>query len=87
MNSSVPHGRNLGESFQNNPSVDVNYSDATTGAKQIKLLGLSGTYVQMLSENQPDFLGGKTVLAELCAWSMDEVYICVKGCFHGEERF
>lgn len=48
---------NLGESFQNNPSVDVNYSDATTGAKQIKLLGLSGTYVQMLSENQPDFLG------------------------------
>lgn len=48
---------NLGESFQNNPSVDVNYSDATTGAKQIKLLGLSGIYVQMLSENQPDFLG------------------------------
>ncbi len=48
---------NLGESFQNNPSVDVNYSDATTGAKQIRLLGLSGTYVQMLSENQPDFLG------------------------------
>jgi len=48
---------NLGESFQNNPSVDVNYSDATTGAKQIKLLGLSGTYVQMLTETQPNYFG------------------------------
>ena len=48
---------NLGESFVNNPSVDVNYSDAATGAKQIKLLGLAGTYVQMLTENLPDFRG------------------------------
>ena len=48
---------NLGESFVTNPSVDVNYSDATTGAKQIKLLGLSGTYVQMLTENLPAFRG------------------------------
>lgn len=48
---------NLGESFQNNPSVDVNYSDAATGAKQIKLLGLSGSYVQMLTETQPNFFG------------------------------
>ena len=48
---------NLGESFMTNPSVDVNYSDAATGAKQIKLLGLSGTYVQMLTENLPNFRG------------------------------
>ena len=48
---------NLGESFTTNPSVDVNYSDAATGAKQIKLLGLSGTYVQMLTENFPNFRG------------------------------
>ena len=48
---------NLGESFVNNPSVDVNYSDATTGARQVKLLGLSGTYVQMLTENLPNFRG------------------------------
>lgn len=48
---------NLGESFTTNPSVDVNYSDATTGAKQIKLLGLSGTYVQMLTENVPNLRG------------------------------
>ncbi len=48
---------NLGESFVNNPSVDVSYSDAATGAKQIKLLGLSGTYVQMLTENIPNLRG------------------------------
>ncbi len=48
---------NLGESFTTNPSVDVNYTDAATGAKQIKLLGLSGTYVQMLTENLPNFRG------------------------------
>ncbi|MDO4497127.1 MAG: TonB-dependent receptor [Bacteroidales bacterium] len=46
---------NLGESFTANPSVDVSYSDAATGARQIKLLGLSGTYVQMLQENVPAF--------------------------------
>ena len=39
------------------PSVDVSYSDAATGAKQIKLLGLSGTYVQMLTENVPNLRG------------------------------
>ena len=48
---------NLGESFVTNASVDVNYSDAATGAKQIKLLGLSGTYVQMLTENIPNLRG------------------------------
>lgn len=44
---------NLGESFVNNPSVDVNYNDAAVGTKQIKLLGLSGQYVQMLIEGLP----------------------------------
>jgi outer membrane receptor protein involved in Fe transport len=48
---------NLGESFSTNPSVDVSYSDAATGAQQIKLLGLSGTYVQMLTENIPNYRG------------------------------
>ncbi|MDE6556812.1 MAG: TonB-dependent receptor [Duncaniella sp.] len=48
---------NLGESFTTNPSVDVSYSDAATGARQIRLLGLSGTYVQMLTENVPSFRG------------------------------
>lgn len=48
---------NLGESFSTNPSVDVSYADAATGAKQIKLLGLSGTYVQLMGETLPDFRG------------------------------
>lgn len=48
---------NLGESFTANPSVDVSYADAATGARQIKLLGLSGTYVQMLTENIPNLRG------------------------------
>lgn len=48
---------NLGESFVTNPSVDVNYNDAAVGARQIKLLGLSGQYVQMLLENQPVTIG------------------------------
>lgn len=48
---------NLSESFETNASVDVAYSDAATGAKQIRLLGLSGTYVQLLSENTPGVRG------------------------------
>ncbi len=48
---------NLAESFTTNPSVDVSYSDAATGAKQIRLLGLSGLYVQMMTENMPAFRG------------------------------
>ncbi len=47
----------LAESFETNASVDVSYTDAATGAKQIQLLGLSGTYVQMLSENMPTSRG------------------------------
>lgn len=51
----------LAESFETNPSVDVSYSDAATGARQIKLLGLSGTYVQMLTENYPNFRGAASL--------------------------
>ena len=48
---------NLSEAFETNASVDVTYSDAATGAKQIRLLGLSGTYVQLLQENTPAVRG------------------------------
>lgn len=44
---------NLAESFETNASVDVMYADALTGAKQIQMLGLSGVYSQVLSENVP----------------------------------
>lgn len=48
---------NLSESFLTNPSVDVSYSDAITGAKQIKLLGLDGIYSQLQTENFPNMRG------------------------------
>ena len=48
---------NLAESFENSASVTVGYSDATTGARQIRLLGLSGVYTQMLDENRPVMRG------------------------------
>ena len=48
---------NVAESFENSASVTVGYSDATTGARQIRLLGLSGTYTQMLDENRPVMRG------------------------------
>ena len=47
----------LAGSFENNASVDVAYSDAVTGAKQIQLLGLSGIYTQMMTEIIPNFRG------------------------------
>jgi hypothetical protein len=51
---------NLSESFQTNASAEVNFQDAVTGAKEIKLLGLSGIYVQNLYEGVP-FLRGLSV--------------------------
>lgn len=48
---------NLAESFETNPSVDLSYSDAVTGAKQIRLLGLDGIYSQLQVENLPDLRG------------------------------
>ena len=43
----------LAESFETNGTVDVMYSDAVTGAKEVKMLGLSGTYTQLLAEKRP----------------------------------
>ena len=43
----------LAESFETSATVDVGYTDAVTGAKQIQMLGLAGIYSQMLTENQP----------------------------------
>ena len=44
---------NLSESFETNPSIDVSFSDAVTGSKQIQMLGLAGIYTQLTSENLP----------------------------------
>lgn len=48
---------NLSESFETSPSVDVSYADAVTGIKQIQLLGLSGNYTQLITENTPEIKG------------------------------
>ena len=48
---------NLSEAFELNAAVDVIYSDAVSGAKEIKMLGLDGFYTQVLVENQPAIKG------------------------------
>tara|TARA_A100001011_G_scaffold399585_1_gene508971 strand:+ start:761 stop:2986 length:2226 start_codon:yes stop_codon:yes gene_type:complete len=44
---------NLSESFETNPAIDVNFADAISGSKQIKMLGLSSPYLLITEENIP----------------------------------
>lgn len=48
---------NLSESFETNPSIDVNFSDALTGTKQIQMLGLTSPYLLIAQENIPSVRG------------------------------
>ena len=48
---------NLSESFETSPSVDVSFTDAVTGTRQIQMLGLAGPYTQIMRENMPDVRG------------------------------
>lgn len=48
---------NLSESFETNASVDVSITDAISGAKTIKMLGMDGRYVQINRENIPNIRG------------------------------
>ena len=48
---------NLSESFETNGAVNVSYSDAVTGAKEIEMLGLRGVYSRMMVENRPALRG------------------------------
>jgi outer membrane receptor for ferrienterochelin and colicins len=48
---------NLSESFETNPSIDLNFSDAVTGSKQIKMLGLTSPYILIAEENIPSVRG------------------------------
>lgn len=47
----------VAESFENSASVSVGYSDAVSGTRQIKMLGLAGTYTQLLDESRPTMQG------------------------------
>jgi outer membrane receptor for ferrienterochelin and colicins len=44
---------NMSESFENTVTVDAAYSDAVSGAKEIRMLGLDGVYSQVMTENIP----------------------------------
>ncbi|MEM0519497.1 TonB-dependent receptor [Aequorivita flava] len=48
---------NLAESFETNPSIDVNFSDAISGTRQIKMLGLTSPYILITTENVPSIRG------------------------------
>ena len=48
---------NLSESFENSATVTVGFSDAVSGVKQIRMLGLAGIYTQMLDESRPVMRG------------------------------
>ena len=48
---------NIAESFETNPSIDVNFSDALTGSRQIKMLGLTSPYLLIAEENIPAVRG------------------------------
>lgn len=48
---------NLSESFETNASVDVNVTDAVSGAKKIQMMGLDGVYTQIQFENIPYLRG------------------------------
>ena len=48
---------NLSESFETNPSIDVNFADAISGTRQIKMLGLTSPYILIAMENIPTVRG------------------------------
>lgn len=48
---------NLSESFETTPSIDVSFTDAVSGYKQIQLLGLASTNTLITRENIPDNRG------------------------------
>lgn len=47
----------LSESFETNATVDVSFSDAMSGTKAIRMLGLDGRYAQLSVENVPFIRG------------------------------
>ena len=52
---------NISESFETNPSIDVNYSNSITGTKQVKMLGLESPYLLITEENIPMIRGASQV--------------------------
>ena len=70
---------NLSESFETNASVDVNLTDAVSGARKIQLLGLDGVYTQFQLENVPFLRGLETAFgmqsfSGICCIDFNEIF-------------
>lgn len=52
---------NLSESFETNATVDVSFSNAITGAKQLKMLGVDQKYTSITKEHFPEIRGLSTI--------------------------
>jgi hypothetical protein len=65
---------NLAEAFETNPSIDVNFSDALTGTKQIKMLGLTSPYLMITEENIPSVRGASQAWLVVYAGNLGRKY-------------
>ena len=61
---------NLAESFETNPSIDVNFADAISGTRQIKMLGLTSPYILIAMENIPTVRGAAQAYALTFGWKV-----------------
>ena len=73
---------NLAESFETNPSIDVNFADALTGTKQVKMLGLTSPYLLISEENIPSVRGASQTygLSFTPGTWVESSRWCVHGC-------
>lgn len=68
---------NLAESFETNASVDAAFTDAVTGTRQIRMLGLDGKYTQLMADNMPSVRGLSVIygLNYIPGPWIDQIYI------------
>ncbi len=68
---------NLAESFESSATVEVGYSNPVTGTKQIQMLGLAGTYVQIMYDQLPGVraLNQWFGLEQIPATFIDAIYV------------
>lgn len=52
---------NLSESFETNAAIDASFTDAVTGTRQIRMLGLDGKFTQIMKDNIPAIRGLSTI--------------------------
>ena len=70
---------NLSESFETNPSIDVNFADAVTGVRQIRMLGLTSPYILITTENMftsLEFFNGILITTKMLCFLSGNIVIC-----------